>query len=187
MVRSNSSEGFSPGFCEYLVPGFAGKKIILIRIFAIILGIAASTFLFVMLSFIPQVFFIWLVLIAALEIIVFRLTKREFEYTVAMGEFSVDIIYGKHRRRRVLNVPIRDIDRVFPIDSDDDESVKRLNADILIKVHRPKDRFNCCMVIKDKNGKGKVTAVLFSTCKKLTDSLKYYNRTAVTERKQEEI
>lgn len=185
MERYSGTENFSPGFCEYLVPGFAGKNMILLRILAVFGGIAASVFLFLMLSFIPQVFFIWLIIIVALEIIVFRLTKREFEYTVATGEFSAEIIYGRSRRRRVFNTPVRDIDRVFPIDSHKDERVLSLNADRIINLSRPGDRYNCCMVVKDKGGNGKVTAVLFSSCNKLLDCIKYYNRSAVTERRQD--
>ena len=185
MERKINADSFSPGFCEYLAPGFAGKNMILLRILAVVLGVAASVFLFLMLSFIPQVFFIWLIIIVALEIIVFRLTKREFEYTVAMGEFTAEIIYGRRWRRQAFKTAVRDIDRVFSVDSHKDKLVLGLNADRIINLSRPGDRYNCCMVVRSKDGRGRVTAVVFSSCNKLNDCIRYYNRSAVTERRQD--
>ncbi len=181
MNKNMATDSFSPGFCEYLVPGFAGKKIVLIRIASIVAGLVLLGLLFQLLSFIPQVFAVWFVLICALEVMVFRFTVREFEYTVAMGEMTVEIIYGKRWRKKIATLRIADIDRVFHIDSFKDEQLNRLGADKVIFASPKKSSYMYCLFMKD-GGKGGRTALVFSSCKKLNDAIKFYNRSAITEK-----
>ena len=178
-----NSESFSPGYCEYLVDGYADKTIIGIRAAAIVVGLVLSFFVMLLLMKIPQVFFIWMVVILAFEIILFRLTKREFEYTVAMGEMTVEAIYGRRWRRKLINVRLSDADRVFPIDSVSDRQLISLNADKTIIASPKKSDFLYCLLTKDDGGKNSKTAIVFSSCKKLNDAIRFYNRAAITERK----
>lgn len=179
----NSSDSFSPGYCDYLVDGFASKKIVILRICAIVFGILLLVLLFRLLSFIPQVFVIWFVIIVALEIIFFRMTRREFEYTVAMGEMTVEAIYGKRWRKKLVTVRIADADRVFPVDKFGDKSIEQLRPDKIIYAAPKKNNYLYCLYTKDTGGKNSKTAIVFSSCKKLNDSIKFYNRAALTERK----
>lgn len=173
------SDGFSPGFCEYLVPGFASKRIVIIRILSIVLGVVLLSLLFQLLSFIPQVFAVWFVLICALEVAIFRFTVREFEYTVAMGELTVEVIYGKKWRRKLANLRITDIDKVFPVSGFKDEKISQLKADKVIYASTKKSDFMYCLFMKE-GGKNSKCALVFSSCKKLTDALKFYNRSALS-------
>ena len=183
MNKANSSEGFSPGFCEYLVPGFAGKKIIMLRLASILVGILLLVLLFQLLSFIPQVFAVWFVLICAFEVMVFRFSKREFEYSVAMGEMSVDVIYGKKWRKKLITVRVADADRIFPVDSFKDFQIERLGADRVIFAAPRKSEYMYCLYTKADGGKNSKTAIVFSSCPKLNGAIKFYNRSALTERK----
>lgn len=183
MDRNNSSEGFSPGFCEYLVPGYAGKTAVAIRTAAIVAGLVLCFLLFQLLSFIPQVFAVWLVVIVALEVMVFRYTKREFEYTVAMGELTVEAIYGRRWRKKIFSVRVADADRIFPVENAKDVQILHLNASRVIIASPKKSEYLYCLYSKGKDDKDSGTALVFSSCKKLNDALKFYNRSALTERK----
>ena len=183
MDRNSSSESFSPGYCEYLVDGFASKGIIALRVAAVVVGLVFSAFVCMLLMSIPQVFFIWLVVIFAFEIILFRLTKREFEYTAAMGELTVETIYGKRWRRKTFVLRIADAERIFPVESFKDKEIEKLGANKVIFASPKKSEFMYCLVAKPDGGKNSGTALVFSSCKKLNDALKFYNRSALVERK----
>ena len=183
MNRNSQSESFSPGYCEYLVPGFAGRKIVLFRILALIVGAVLLSVLFVLLSFIPQAFAVFLVLIVAFEVIFFRMTSREFEYTVAMGEMTVEAIYGKKIRKKLLTVRLSEADRIFPVDGFDDPKIRNLEAVKTVFASPKKSEYMYCLCIGEKDNSGKKTALVFSSCKKLNDSIKFYNRSALDERK----
>ena len=177
------SESFSPGYCDYLVDGFASKKIIIFRVLAIVLGIVLLVLLFELLSFIPQVFAVWFVVIVALEVIFIRSTRREFEYTVAMGEMTVEAIYGKRWRKKLLTFRIGDADSVFPVESFKDAAIENLRPDRVILAAPKKNEFLYCVYIKANTGKNAKTALVFSSCKKLNDAIKFYNRASFTEKK----
>jgi hypothetical protein len=176
------SESFSPGYCDYLVEGFAGKKTVLLRILALVLGIGLLVLLFELLSFIPQVFAVWFVVIVALEVIFFRATKCEFEYTVAMGEMTVEAIYGKRWRKKIFVVRVADADRIFPVENHKDSRILCLNPTKIIFASPKKSEYLYCLYTKNDGGKNSATALVFSSCKKLNDSLKFYNRSCFTEK-----
>lgn len=180
---NRNSESFSPGYCEYLVPGFASGKIKILRIVALVVGLLLLVLLFGLLSKIPQVFAVWLVLICALEVIFFRCTVREFEYTVAMGEMTVEIIYGKKWRKKIASVRVADAERVFPIDNFNDPQIANLKADKVIYASPKKSDYMYCLYMKDSSEKNARVAIVFSSCKKLNDSIKFYNRVALSETK----
>ncbi len=183
MDRNNSSESFSPGYCDYLVPGNVNTQIILIRIAVIIAGIALGFGLFALLSFIPQVFVIWLVVILFLIVMVFRLTKSEFEYTIVMGEMTVEAIYGKRFRRKLASFKLSDADRIFPVSGANDKQIEHLRPSKLIYAAPKKSEHLYCLYIKDNVSKNAKTAIVFSSCTKLISAMKFYNRAALTERK----
>lgn len=178
-----NTDSFSPGFCEYLVDGYAGKGIKMLRFGLIALGLVLCFLLFRLMAFMPQVFAVWFVVIVALEVIAIRLTRNEFEYTVAMGEMRVDVIYGKRFRKSVFTVKISDADRIFPVDSFKDKQIERLAAKKVIYAAPKKNNMLYCLYVKNKEGSNDGTALVFSSCKKLNDALKFYNRSALTERK----
>lgn len=175
-------DNFSPGYCEYLVDGFADKKIVAIRVLALVAGAVLCFLLFQLLSFIPQVFAVWLVVIIALEVILIRSTKREFEYTVAMGEMTIEAIYGKRWRRKMFSVRVADIEKVFPVDSVRDAKIMQLNPTRIVVASPKKSEYLYCIYTKKDGGKNSATAVVFSSCKKLNDAIKFYNRHAICER-----
>lgn len=183
MIMNNKTESFSPGYCEYLVPGFVSKKILMLRIASIVFGILLLVVLFELLSFIPQVFAVWTVLIIAFVVAVFRMTKCEFEYTIAMGELTVEAIYGKRWRKTLITVRVADADRIFPVDSFKDKKLDLLKADRIIYASPKKSEFMYCLYTKAESGKNSKTAIVFSSCSKFNDSIKFYNRTCFTERK----
>ncbi len=183
MIENKSSESFSPGYCEYLVPGFVSRKVLVLRVASIVAGIILLAVLFKLLSFIPQVFAVWFVLIAALVTAVFRHTKCEFEYTVTMGEMTVEAIYGRRYRRKIVTVRVADADSVFPVENFKDIKIQTLRPDRVIFAAPRKSEYLYCLYTKADSGKNAKTAIVFASCKKLNDSIRFYNRACITERK----
>ena len=169
MQKNNNNETNMPGYCEYLVDGFASKKIIMLRVISVVVALLLCVVLFKLLSVIPGVIFIWGIIVLFFLVMMFRLTSREFEYTVSHGEFTVDIIYGKKRRKNLITVKISDISKVFPVTGVKDAKISELNASRVMYTCSPKARELYCMYAND-------TAIVFSSCTKLNDSIKYFNR-----------
>ena len=184
MKKLTSSESFSPGYCEYLVSAKASKNIILARIIAVIVGIGLIFALMGLMSKIPQVLFLWTVVVIALEVIFFTKTKREFEFTVAQGTFTAEVIYGKSIRKKVAEVKISEASKIVAVDTPEYlDFFKGTVADNSKKIYacdkKPKEMYLMYISEGEKAG----TALFFDSCKKLNDSIKYYNRSALVERK----
>jgi len=175
----NSNEGLTPGYCEYLVKASADKKVVLIRLISLLVG-AALIFAFLgLLSKIPQVLFLWIVVVIGLILIVFSKTKREFEYTIASGTMTVDVIYGKSMRKKLYEARISDAESVTYIGNGAPGIIGNTKA---VFACNKKDS-NMYVMILPKTEKSEATALYFSGCTKLLDCIKYYNRSCIKERK----
>ncbi len=180
MKTKNSNESFSPGYCEYMVSVKADKKIILLRIAALIIGVVLMISLMGLLSKIPQVMFLWAVLIVALEVIFFSKTSREIEYTVATGTMTIDTVYGKSIRKKLVEVKLSEVECVT-LASDTAAATLPDNAKV-INACNYKDSYKYLMIVP-KTENHQSLAIYFSGCKKLIDCIKYYNRSCIKERK----
>ena len=174
MQKNSNNETNMPGYCEYLVDGYASKKIVLIRVISVIVALALCGVLFKLLSMIPGVIFIWGIVVLFFLIMTFRLTAREFEYTVSHGEFAVDIIYGKKSRKKLISVKISELSKIFPVTSFKDSKISDLNAEKVVYTCSPKAKEMYCMYTNS-------TAIVFSSCTKLNDSIKYFNKALFTQ------
>ena len=182
--NNNNSESFSPGYCEYLVSAKASKKIVIARIAAIFAGIALIVALLGLMSKIPQVLFLWIVVVIAMEVIFFNKTKREFEYTIAQGTFTAEVIYGKSIRKKVAEFKISSASKVVAVSSNEyleffKDDVEAKSKKIYACDKKPKD-MRLMYIPGEVNG---ATALFFDSCKKLDDCIKYYNRSAVVDKK----
>lgn len=182
--NNNNSDSFSPGYCEYLVSAKASKKIVISRIVAIFAGLALIVALLGLMSKIPQVLFLWIVVVVALEVIFFNKTRCEFEYTVAQGTFTAEVIYGKSIRKKVAEVKISSASKVVPVSSA--EYLDFFKGDVESKSNKiyacdkKSGNMHLMYIPGEENG---ATALFFDSCKKLDDCIKYYNRSAVVEKK----
>ena len=179
MKNNNSNESFSLGHCEYLVSVRADKKIILLRIAALIIGAVLMFSLMGLLSKIPQVMFLWAVLIVALEVIFFRKTSREIEYTVATGTMIIDTVYGKSIRKKLVEVKLSEVESVMLAS---DGATATLPDAKVINACNINDSYKYLMIVP-KSEDHQTLAIYFSGCKKLIDCIKYYNRNCIKERK----
>ncbi len=177
--RRNASDSFTPGYCEYLVKAKADKKVIIIRLISLLVGAALILLFMGLLSKIPQVLFLWFVVVVGLEIIVFSKTRREFEYTIASGKLTVDVIYGKSFRRKLYEVRIADADTITYV-GNGAHAVIGKNKEIYACNKNDGDMY--VMLIPRADG-NEGTALYFSGCSKVLDCIKYYNRACIKERK----
>ena len=82
----------------------------------------------------------------------------------------------------MLSYRIKDADRIFPIDNFKDDQIERLNADRIVYASPKKSDYMYCFFTKEIGGKNSKTALIFSSCKKMNDAIKFYNRSCFTER-----
>lgn len=181
MIKNKVSDTYSPGFCEYLVSARASKITVAIRIFGIILGLFLLLLAFSLLSFIPQIIVMYVLVVCFFEFALFKATSREFEYTVALGELTVDVIYGKRFRKNVLTLRVADASKIFC-----QESLKEVNAQKerlgkVIFAHGKNKENLRVLCISDAKTKNKALSVVFSSCPRLDACLKFYNRSAFSE------
>ena len=184
MKKSTSSESFSPGYCEYLVSAKSSKNIVLIRLGAIVAGIALIVAFLGLLSKIPQVLFLWTVVVVGLVLITFSKTKREFEYTIAQGTFTAEVIYGKSIRKKLVEVKISDASKVVAVESAEyTDFFKGTIAENSKKIYACDSKPKNMHLMYIPGGNSGDVALYFDSCKKLNDCIKYYNRSAFIERK----
>ncbi|MBE6682261.1 MAG: ABC transporter ATP-binding protein [Ruminococcaceae bacterium] len=181
MSRINSDEAVTrPGYCEYLTDGFVGRKLWILRIAVVVLCIAATLGFSSFLVFVPQIAFIWLLLVAVIVVMTFRYTTREFEYCISTGEMSIDTVYGKKIRKNTVSFKFSSVDSIFPVESIKDEKIMGLGAGKVIYACPKKSDFLYCIYVKYD---GSDLAVVVDSCTKLVDCFKFYKRAAFTERK----
>ena len=177
-MAQSTHEGFTPGYCEYLVKAKADKKVIIIRLVALLAGAVLIGAFLGLLSKIPQVLFLWLVVVIGLEIIVFSKTKREFEYTIASGTMKIDVIYGKSIRKKLAEIRIADAETVTYVGGAHGIIGK---AKEIYACNKNDGDMYVMLVPKGDNSQS--TALYFSGCSKVLDCIKYYNRSCIKERK----
>lgn len=181
MIKNKVSDTYSPGFCEYLVTARPGKLTVIIRLLGVILGLFLLLLAFSLLSFIPQIIVMYVLVVCFGEFALFKITAREFEYTVALGELMVDAIYGRRFRRNVLKVRVADASKIFPIESPKAIKEQKERLGKIVFAHGKNKEYMRCLCIKDTAKKAKPVAIVFSSCPRLDECLKFYNRSAFSE------
>lgn len=176
----NSHDGSTPGYCEYLVKAKAGTKVLGIRLAALLVGLLLIFSFMKLLMKIPQVLFLWLVIVIALEIIVFSKTRREFEYTIASGVMTVDVIYGKSIRKKLFEARISLVTAVTYVG---DGASAVLGAREIHACNK-NDANRYCMLVP-KSDEGEAVVLYFSGCEKLLNCIKYYNRTCISNERKD--
>lgn len=162
-------------YAEYLTVRKDDAKLIL-RKLLLIMGTLGSTmiisiiFLRQLLYFIPLVWLGGGILLWSL----WKFVKIEYEYTIAGGEVSFDVIYGQRNRRRLFSAKVSEMALIAPATG---TYRHRMEAQDISKRH-----FYCSsidapnvyfMEYNDpKNGK---TMIFFDATKKTMAAFKFYN------------
>jgi len=169
-----------PGYSEYLVPVKANARFVVFRV--IIIAVCAFLLfgLLMLTSRIPQIFAVWLVVIVFFGWVAIGFTKREFEYVIAEGSLRLDVIYGAKRRRKVCAVRLSDASKIAPCTLPDG-SLEKL-AEKKRRVYACNKNDNNMYYILYKTG-DKNNLLFLSAPKRTVDSFRFYNRSALTERK----
>ena len=84
-------------------------------------------------------------------------TDVEFEYCIVNGEIDVDRIFDKKRRKRYISVPAGKIDKIVPIESDDNKSV--IAKKTYFAAANRKDENNYVIIFRGERGYEKIIIV----------------------------
>lgn len=178
-IFSDSSNNTN-NYIEYIVPmknnsSLLLKKALIIAL-ALILSVAGGAFILSS-PFLP-IMVVYLVIVGIITWYLWQFVSIEFEYTIAMGEFDMDIIYGQRRRRNIVKgVKINSMTLIAPysqtysaqINSDDIK--KRIFA--ASDINSPDTYF--CIFNQEKVGK---TLLIFEATRKTLSIMKFYNSSA---------
>lgn len=178
-MESRESAQYSSNYVEYLVPmktngSLLIKKLAIIALL-VVLSVVGAVFI---LNFVPMLMVIYLGLVGILGWFLWRFVSIEFEYSIAMGEMDVDIIYGQRSRKRIVSgVKLKDMSIVAPYcpDYQNEINASDINKRIFAAsdINSPDTYF--CIYNDAKNGK---TLLIFEATKKTLSIMKFYNSTA---------
>ena len=177
MINKESAQ-YGSNFVEYLVPMKNNSSLLMkkLGIVALLIALSLVGAMFI-LSFVPMLMVVYLGLVGILGWYLWQFVSIEFEYSIAMGEIDMDIIYGQRRRKRIANAKIRDMLLIAPYGSEYDRDInspdiaKRIFA--ASDINSPDTYF--CIYNDEKNGK---TLLIFEATKKTLGVMKYYNPSA---------
>ena len=170
-MKEESSYG-NPGYAEYLYPVKSNSKIKLIRAIIILAGLLFSLLFAGIMSKIPQIFVMWILADVFFCFMGFTYTKREFEYIISTGTLELSCIYGKRKRKKICEIPLKNVTHAKYIASLNDEP-----HDNIIYACDNKDGFKCLIEYTTNNDKS--SFLVISCPNKVLSCIRYYNRAAV--------
>lgn len=166
------------GYAEYIVSKKNDGKAILSKLLVILGGaIVAGTELALTLSTIPPASFIFLALIIFVTWFVYNFTNKEYEYVIVQGEIDVDVIYGKRKRKNLLEVKFAQIEKIAPYEKIQEYIKGTEIANTLYACSSVKDSGVYGVVYTTEDGKKNVFYI--NCVKKTIDSFKYYKKSVL--------
>ena len=178
-VINKESAQYSSNFVEYLVPMKNNSSLLMkkLGIVALLIALSLVGAVFI-LSFVPMLMVVYLGLVGILGWYLWQFVSIEFEYSIAMGEIDMDIIYGQRQRKELMSCRVRDMEIIHPLD----DSGKKTLADC--------DHVDDCSISRKKptpdvyyftySENGKKYGMIFEATKKTLDIMKFYNASALT-------
>ncbi|MBQ8577453.1 MAG: hypothetical protein IJ449_05745 [Clostridia bacterium] len=186
MARNTSySESNEFGnYVEYCIEkrseGAYRRNRILLRVLCVLIAIAIipvvtySTTGKLLITFVP----IWMGLCGVAYWFLSRFVNIEYEYRIVQGEFQMDVIYGQRQRKALMEVRVREMQKIHPLDdagrAEVAECAKVLDCSISQKKPTPDVYY---FTYQDN---GEKCAVLFEATKKTLDIMKFYNASVLT-------
>ena len=106
-------------YVEKLVKKKADAKTMLIRTGVIVLGLLIVYLSVVFLGYLSVAYYglISVFLLVWLIYYVFYMTSVEYEYALVKNELSIDIIYGKNKRKNEQNIDVSKCELIAPVNS----------------------------------------------------------------------
>lgn len=172
-----NSENGSLGYAEQIVSVKANGKIKLVRTLILIVCAALLFLLLMLTSKIPQIFAVWAVIVIALGSIAFSYTKREFEYTVAQSTLTLDCIYGKKKRKHILEIKLSDATKIAPARLTNDETNGIQKKNIFFACNK-NDSYIHYMIYTKNN---EPHALYFSAPQNVINSLKHFRKSIISQ------
>jgi len=169
----------SQTFVEYCVPLKKSKDLVLKKT-AIILG--AIIFFFATVYWVYKFLFVafplYFFLIGAMIWYFWQFVSIEYEYTIISGDFEMDIIYAKKRRKNVFTAKISEMELVAPVEEKYAHEIENKELEKKYFCASSYDSPDLYFA-KFKNKDGLISIVFFDATKKTVNALSYYNRNAV--------
>ncbi len=170
-------ENGSLGYAEHIASVKANRKIKFVRTLIFLICAVLLFVLLALTSKIPQIFAVWAVIIVALGSIAFSYTKREFEYTVTQGTLTLDCIYGKKKRKHILEIKLLDATKVAPAHLSPDET-KGIGKKNIFFACNKNDAYIHYMTYTKNN---EPHILYFSAPPSIVNSLKHFKKSIVSQ------
>lgn len=166
-----ASSDYAFNYTEHLVQRKPDKNIILARVGIIALTVVLLAAVLVLtLKFIPHIAVVAVVLIAYITVLLWGLTKIEYEYLIVSGSMSMDKIIASKKRRQLTEFKVADAEQIAPL-----KEVRLDDASVIYAVSSVNDEDAYCAVYR--NERGQKEALVFNATEKALTMLSYYNKT----------
>ncbi|MHC1693936.1 MAG: hypothetical protein AB9835_01375 [Eubacteriales bacterium] len=162
-------------YAEYLTVRKDDAKLI-IRKLLLVIGTMGSTAVISVVFLRPLIYVIPLVWLGGSILLwsLWKFVKIEYEYTVAGGEVSFDIIYGQRNRRKLISAKVKELSLIAPATG---TYRHRIEAQDISKRHyfcSSLDAPNLYFIEYNDPKEGK-TLIFFDATKKTMAAFKFYN------------
>lgn len=173
-----SDSNFGVNYTEFLVEREKDANIRKTKLFIFLGSVAYSALMFWIMFVLTKlpVLFIPYILILVIGIWYFsRYTKIEYEYVIASASFSVDKILARSKRKKILDIKIKDFKKIAPYEEFDKYSNGKIEEVFCGSSKKSPDLY---FAEYFENGTRK--AVVFDATKKALNILKFYNSSVIT-------
>ena len=178
MINKDSAQ-YGSNYVEYIVSMKNNSSLLLkkLGIIALLLILSVVGAVFILNSPFLPIMVIYLVLVGILGWFLWQFVSIEFEYSIAMGEMDMDIIYGQRRRRRIACAKIKDMSIIAPYGSEYDSQINApdITNRVFAASHIDSPDTYFCIYNDEKKGK---TLLIFEATQKTLGIMKFYNSKA---------
>ena len=165
-------------FAEYIVQRKKDTKDRLIIVGVILLGVAITLFGSPFLSYLGSFSLLFLVGMWYGAYILITGRNLEYEYAVTNGELDVDMIMARRKRKKVLNVKLRELELIAPVG---DEKFKKdftnTNIKKVIDASSNDEKHNRYFAILRKDGE--IVKLIFEPSLKMLKIFQTYKQQSV--------
>ncbi len=133
------------------------KKIIFVSVYVLsviawlVFGLATKEFI-VAIVLIP-------ITLGILIFITWRYTSVEYEYTVVSNTMTISVIYGKKSRKRILEVPLRDVVMIALLDDDTEKRAEKFSPHGVVSACSDINNENIYVILYEQDGERNVVYI----------------------------
>ncbi len=118
--------------------------------------------------------------VIVLIFLTWKYTQVEYEYSFFQGTLTVSRILGSRTRKKLLEIPLRDLSAVFPYEDENVPRADRFSAERTVFAASSASAPDLYIALFTDAATGKRTMLCFEANEKAIKIIRYYNRAALS-------